>query len=107
MIVVATGGVMFLYLGVFVINLVGFGPIPFVHDLFKIQGAGWLGIGFTAFCVVLASLNLVLDFQYIEEGAKAGLPKHMEWYAAYGLMVSLVWLYIEIVRLLAKLRSSD
>jgi uncharacterized YccA/Bax inhibitor family protein len=107
MVVAATGGVMFLYLGVFVLNLLGVGPIPYVHDLMRIEGAGWVGIGFTLFCLVLAALNLVLDFQFIEHGARAGLPRHMEWYAAFGLLVSLVWLYIEIVRLLAKLRSHD
>ena len=60
---------------------------------------------FSAFVVVIAALNLVLDFDFIEEGSKMGAPKHMEWYAAFGLMVTLVWLYIEIVRLLMKLRD--
>jgi uncharacterized YccA/Bax inhibitor family protein len=57
--------------------------------------------------VVLASLNLVLDFDFIENGVESGAPKHMEWYAAFGLLVTLVWLYIEILRLLAKLRGRD
>lgn len=107
MVVAATGGVMFLYLAVFLLQLFGVGNIPFVHQLFAIQGAGWLGIGFTCFCIVLASFNLVMDFQFIEEGARQGLPKYMEWFGAFALLVTLVWLYIEIVRLLAKLRSSD
>ena len=55
--------------------------------------------------VGIAALNLVLDFDFIEEGADQGLPKHMEWYGAFSLMVTLVWLYIEILRLLMKLRS--
>ena len=55
----------------------------------------------------MASLNLVLDFDYIEEGAEKGMPKYMEWYGAFSLMVTLIWLYLEILRLLAKLRSSN
>ena len=66
-----------------------------------------MGIGFTGLCVVLASLFLVLDFRMIEEGVKRGAPKHMEWYGAFSLLVTLVWIYIEVLRLLAKLRSSD
>ena len=62
-------------------------------------------IGFSLFVVVIASLNLVLDFDFIEEGAEQGMPKYMEWYGAFGLLVTLIWLYLEILRLLAKLRS--
>jgi uncharacterized YccA/Bax inhibitor family protein len=102
-IIAATGGVMILYIGVFLMNIIGLGPIPFVHQLVGIEG-GMLGIGFSLFVVVLASLNLVLDFQLIEEGAQQRLPKYMEWYAAFALLTTLVWLYIEILRLLAKLR---
>lgn len=69
--------------------------------------AGPIGIGFTAFCLALASLYLLLDFQFIEEGVKSGAPKYMEWVGAWGLMVTLVWVYIEVLRLLSKLRSSD
>ena len=65
---------------------------------------GPLGIGASAFIVAIAALNLVLDFDFIEEGAEAGLPKYMEWYGAFSLMVTLVWLYMEILRLLSKLR---
>ncbi len=68
---------------------------------------GMMGIGFTALCVGLASLFLLLDFQYIEQGVKTGQPKYMEWVGAWGLMVTLVWLYIEILRLLSKLQSRD
>jgi uncharacterized YccA/Bax inhibitor family protein len=66
-----------------------------------------IGIGFSLFVVVVAALNLVLDFDFIENGAARGAPKYMEWYGAFGLMVTLIWLYIEILRLLTKLRSRD
>lgn len=69
--------------------------------------AGPMGIGFSVLVIGLASLFLLLDFQYIEEGIDARAPKYMEWVGAWGLMITLVWLYIEILRLLAKLRSSD
>ena len=68
---------------------------------------GMMGIGFTGLSVALASLFLLLDFQYIEKGVESGAPKYMEWVGAWGLMVTLVWLYIEILRLLAKLQSRD
>ena len=64
-----------------------------------------MGILFSAFVVVIAALNLVLDFDFIEEGAEKGAPKYMEWYGAFGLLVTLIWLYLEILRLLAKLNS--
>jgi len=64
-------------------------------------------IGFSLFVVVIAALNLVLDFDFIEKGAECGAPKYMEWYAAFGLLVTLVWLYLEILRLLSKLRSRN
>jgi uncharacterized YccA/Bax inhibitor family protein len=64
-----------------------------------------LGIGFTVLCLILASLFLVLDFQFIEAGVARGAPKHMEWYGAFGILVTLVWLYIEVLRLLSKLRN--
>lgn len=69
--------------------------------------AGPIGIGFTALCLGLASLYLLLDFKFIEEGVRSGAPKYMEWVGAWGLMVTLVWIYIEVLRLLSKLRSSD
>jgi uncharacterized YccA/Bax inhibitor family protein len=68
-----------------------------------IYGSGPIGIGFSAVVVVIAALNLVLDFDFIEQGAERGAPKYMEWYAAFGLIVTLVWLYLEILRLLSKL----
>jgi len=95
-IVSATGAIAMLY---FVSIILGFFNINvgFIHS------SGVLGIGFSLFVVVIAALNLVLDFDFIETGASRGAPKYMEWYAAFGLMVTLVWLYIEILRLLAKL----
>lgn len=97
-VVAATGGVFVLYLVSFGMNLAGM-HMPYIHD------NSWIGIGFSMFVVVLASLNLVLDFDYIEKGVARGAPKYLEWYAAFGLMVTLVWLYVEILRLLAKLQS--
>ena len=70
-----------------------------------IFGNGVIGIGFSVFVVVIAALNLVLDFDLIERGAAGGAPKYMEWYGAFALMVTLVWLYLEILRLLSKLQS--
>ena len=70
-----------------------------------LYGNGLLSIGISVFVVVIAALNLVLDFDMIEQGAQLGAPKYLEWYAAFSLLVTLVWLYIEILRLLAKLNS--
>ncbi len=96
----ATGGIMLVYVATLVLNLFGI-SMPYIH------GSGLIGIGFSLFVVVIASLNLVMDFDFIEKGAQAGLPKYMEWYGAFGLVVTLVWLYLEILRLLAKLQSRD
>jgi uncharacterized YccA/Bax inhibitor family protein len=73
--------------------------IPYIHE------SGLISIGFSLFIVVVAALNLVLDFDFIEQGTKQGAPRYMEWYGAFGLMVTLVWLYLEILRLLAKMMS--
>ncbi len=97
-IVAATGGIFFVYMIGFILSLFGSG-IPLIHS------SGTFGILFSVFVVVIAALNLVLDFDFIEEGAEQGAPKYMEWYAAFGLMVTLIWLYLEILRLLAKLQS--
>ncbi|MGA7631155.1 MAG: Bax inhibitor-1/YccA family protein, partial [Terriglobales bacterium] len=70
-----------------------------------INGSGLLGIGFSVVVVIVAALNLVLDFDFIESGVSAGAPKYMEWYGAFGLIVTLVWLYLEILRLLSKINS--
>jgi uncharacterized YccA/Bax inhibitor family protein len=72
-----------------------------------VNGSSPIGIGFSVIVVIVASLNLVLDFDFIESGVRASAPKYMEWYAAFGLMVTLVWLYLEILRLLTKMRSRD
>ena len=93
----ATMGIGLLYLVSFIMSFFGSG-IGFIHS------NGLFGIGFSIFVVGIAALNLVLDFDFIEEGADKGLPKYMEWYGAFSLMVTLVWLYIEILRLLMKLR---
>ena len=94
----ATGGVALLYLVSMVLGFFGT-TVPFIHD------SGWIGIGFSLFVVGLAALNLVLDFDFIEEGARRGAPRYMEWYGAFGLLVTLVWLYLEILRLLGKLQN--
>lgn len=98
-VVAATGAVALFYLVSFALRAFNIYEIPYIHE------SGLIGIGFSAFVVVLAALNLVLDFDFIENGAAQGAPRFMEWYAAFGLMVTLVWLYIEILRLLSKLRS--
>ena len=94
----ATGGIGIVYLLSFVLGFVGIN-VPLIHS------SGTFGILFSLFVVVIAALNLVLDFDFIEEGAERGAPKYMEWYGAFGLLVTLVWLYLEILRLLAKLQS--
>jgi uncharacterized YccA/Bax inhibitor family protein len=71
----------------------------------QIDNASPMSIGFSVVVVIIAALNLVLDFDFIEEGAESGAPKYMEWYGAFGLLVTLIWLYLEILRLLAKLNS--
>ncbi len=70
-------------------------------------GNGLISIVVSIFVVIIAALNLVLDFDFIEQGVKHGAPKYIEWYSAFGLMVTLIWIYIEILRLLMKLRSRD
>ena len=94
----ATGGIFLVYMATMVLGFFGV-SMPFIHE------SGLIGIGFSLFVVVIASMNLVLDFDFIERGAALGAPKYMEWFAAFGLMVTLIWLYIEILRLLAKLRG--
>lgn len=99
-VVAATGGIFLVYLATLVLGLFGVN-VPYIHE------SGLIGIGFSLFVVVIAALNLVLDFDFIESGVQARAPKYMEWYGAFGLMVTLVWLYIEFLRLLAKLQSRD
>lgn len=99
-VVAATGGIALIYLVDLVLGMFGT-RIPGIH------GSGWIGIGFSVVVVIVAALNLIIDFTVIREGAKAGAPKHMEWYSAFGLLLTLVWLYIEILNLLAKARRAS
>ena len=98
MVVSATMGIALLYVVSFIMSIFGTG-IGFIHD------NGIFGIGFSLFVVGIAALNLVLDFDFIEEGSEKNAPKYMEWFGAFALMVTLIWLYLEMLRLLAKLRS--
>jgi len=97
----ATAGIAVFYIVSFVISFFT-GSYP---EVLNPLNGGLMSIGVSLFIVVIASLNLVLDFDFIEEGAERGAPKYMEWFGAFGLLVTLVWLYLEILRLLAKLRS--
>jgi uncharacterized YccA/Bax inhibitor family protein len=94
----ATGGIALIYLASFVLGFFGI-QIP------GIFGNGLIGIAFSFVVVGIAALNLILDFDFIERGAANGAPKYLEWFAAFGLMVTLIWLYLEMLRLLSKLRS--
>jgi uncharacterized YccA/Bax inhibitor family protein len=99
-IIAATGGIALLYV---LEMLLGFFGIQFV----TINGSGPIGIAFSLFVVAIAALNLVLDFDFIEKGVQYGAPKYMEWYGAFGIIVTLVWLYLEILRLLTKLNRRN
>lgn len=102
----ALGGVFLLFIVGLLINLIGgYGTFPMFHEMFGFGQAGLIGIGFSVFMVVLASLFLVWDFQIIETGVKSGAPKYMEWYGGFALLVTLAWLYFEALRLLSKLRA--
>jgi len=94
----ATAGIAIFYLISFVCSFFGV-HVPLIHD------NGMWGIAFSLFVVVIAALNLVMDFDFIEQGAASNAPKYMEWYSAFGLMVTIIWLYLELLRLLAKLRK--
>ena len=96
----ATGGIGIVYLINFVMGFYGSGM-----GVMSINNSSMMSIGFSLVVIVIAALNLVLDFDFIEEGAEKGAPKYMEWYGAFGLLVTLIWLYLEILRLLAKLNS--
>ncbi len=100
-VVAATGGIALMYLAQIGMNLFGFQGMSFIN------GSSALGIGFSVVVVIVAALNLVLDFDFIEQGVQRGAPKYMEWYAAFGLLVTLVWLYLEMLRLLSKLQSRN
>ncbi len=97
-VVAATGGIALFYVITMVLGFFNI-HIPYIYE------NGLIGIGFSLFVVVIAALNLVLDFDFIEQGVAHSVPKYMEWYGAFGLMVTLIWLYLEILRLLSKMRS--
>jgi len=94
----ATGGICLVYLVTIILGFFHI-QVPFIHS------NGMVGIGFSLFVVIIAALNLIMDFGMIEYGAANRAPKYMEWYSAFGLLVTLVWLYLEILRLLAKISS--
>lgn len=96
-VVAATGGIFLVYLASIILSFFGI-------EISLIHGTGMMGIGFSLIIVGVAALNLVLDFDMIEKGAKAKAPGYFEWYTSFGLMITLVWLYIEILRLLSKLQ---
>jgi uncharacterized YccA/Bax inhibitor family protein len=97
-IIAATGGVFVFYMVSMVLGFFGV-------NVGIISSNSLLGIGFSVVIVGIAAFNLILDFDFIERATRSGAPKYMEWYAAFGLMVTLIWLYMEILRLLSKLRS--
>ena len=100
----ATGGLFLFTIVAFVLMMFG---MPGMASVFSVTNASPISIGFSLFVVVLASLSLVLDFEMIETGVANKAPKYMEWYAGFSLLVTLVWLYVEVLRLLAKLNSRD
>ena len=95
-IIAATGAIFVIYMINFVMSMFG-SSMPMMHD------SGLMGIGFSLLVIGIAAMNLLLDFDFIEKNAAQGAPKYMEWFSAFGLMVTLVWLYLEILRLLMKL----
>ncbi len=99
-VVAATGAICLVYLVSMVVSLFG-SHVPYIHD------SGPIGIGFSLVVVVIAALNLILDFDFIEQGVKQQAPKYMEWYGGFSLLVTLVWMYLEILRLLAKLKGNS
>ena len=96
----ATGGIFLLYLISFIMSFFGSGI-----SLLSPNNSSLLSIGLSLGIVIVAALNLVLDFDFIEEGSEKGAPKYMEWYGAFGLLVTLIWLYLELLRLLAKMKN--
>jgi uncharacterized YccA/Bax inhibitor family protein len=100
-IITATTGIAIFYVLVLVLRLFGYDNMPFLHE------GSPMGIGFSLVVVAIAALNLILDFDMIEQGVEMGAPKYMEWYGAFGLLVTIVWLYLEILRLLSKISSRN
>jgi uncharacterized YccA/Bax inhibitor family protein len=99
-VIAATGGIMIVYLATMILGLFHV-QVPFIY------GSSAMSIGFSVVVVIIAALNLVIDFDFIEQGTECGAPKYLEWYAAFGLLVTLVWLYLEILRLLAKMNRRE
>jgi uncharacterized YccA/Bax inhibitor family protein len=99
-VVAATGGIAIFYFLTWILSMFH------VSVFSSVYGSGPIGIAFSLFVVAIASLNLVLDFDFVEQGVAYGAPKYMEWYAAFGIMVTLVWLYLEMLRLLSKFRKN-
>lgn len=99
-VMMATGAVFFAYLISWIMSLFGM-SVGFMHS------SGPLGILISLVIIVIAALNLIMDFDFIEKGAQMGAPKYMEWYGAFGLMVTLIWLYIEFLRLLSRFAGRD
>jgi uncharacterized YccA/Bax inhibitor family protein len=99
-VVMATGAIVVVYLVSFVLSFFGI-SVPYLHQ------AGPIGIGISLVIIGVAALNLLLDFDNFEKGEKYGVPSYMEWFSAMGLLITLVWLYIEILRLIAMFSSSD
>ena len=97
----ATVGIMIFYVIVLVLRMFGIQGMNFLHE------GSMIGIGFSLFVVAIAALNLIIDFDMIERGSEMGAPKYMEWYGAFGLLVTIVWLYIEMLRLLSKISSRN
>lgn len=98
-VIAATGGIALVYIVNMVMTFFFHRPMAFLNS------SSPLGIGISVFIVIIAALNLILDFDMIETAARMGAPKYMEWYGAFGMMVTLVWLYLEILRLLSKVRD--
>ncbi len=98
----ATMGIAVFYLIMWVLRMFGV-----QMEVMSINNGSLLGIGISLFVVVIAALNLIMDFDMIEKGAEMGAPKYMEWYCAFGLMVTIVWLYIEMLKLLSRLSSRN
>ncbi len=98
----ATGGIAIFYLVGFVLSLFGVHAVSSIHS---VQNSSMLSIGISLVVVVVAALNLVMDFDFIENGERQKAPKFMEWYGAFGLIVTLIWLYLEMLRLLAKING--
>lgn len=98
-IMAATVGVLVMMAGWFLLRL--FTPVPSILEM------GWIGVAISAVIVVIAAFNLIIDFDMIETGVKEGAPKYMEWFGAFGLMITLVWLYVSILRLLAVIAAMN